>query len=203
MKFVAYGFVVCLSTGLTACAPAPTHMTDPVDIALKTCGLGVSTQSANVFKAAYEIAAKKSSVEFNRTMSQSIDTQEAVVLKAIGEKSPEAAKAVLAEIKDMRECVLSQASALRPSSRQDLLEQCRKDVEHRISPDPNVHEGTLRYWSQVVGDKAYRADMPVMHGTYEKIGGGTLFGDTSFDVKAQCDIRNGRLNNVIDLDPSR
>lgn len=97
-------FVAIVTVAVAACAPAPMRPTDPVDIALKTCGLGVSMQSANVFKAAYEIAAKKSSVEFNRTMSQSIDTQEAVVRKAIGEKSPEAANAVLVEIKDMREC---------------------------------------------------------------------------------------------------
>lgn len=38
---------------------------------------------------------------------------------------------------------LSWTSVL-PVSRVDLLEQCRKDVEHRISPDPNVHDGTLR-----------------------------------------------------------
>ena len=203
MHHLARVLCVGVAVATSACAPTPTRLTDPVDVALKTCGLGISTQSANVFKAAYEIAAKKSSVEFNRTMSQSIDTQEAVVLKAIGEKSPEAAKGVLAEIKDMRECVLSQTSALRPASRLDLLEQCRKDVEHRISPDPNIHEGALKYWTQMVDDKAYRADMPVMRGRFESIGGGGLFGDTSFDVKARCDIRGDRLNNVVDLDPSR
>lgn len=192
----------CATLEVAACAPVAPRTTDPVDLALKTCGLGVSTQSANVFKAAYEVAAKKSSVEFNRSMSQSIDTQEAVVLKAIGEKSPDAAKAVLAEIKDLRECVLTQTSELRPSSRMELLEQCRKDIEHRISPDPNIHDGSLRYWTQAVDDKDYRADMPVMHGIYERIGGGWMSDSSSNEIKARCDIRNGRLNDVIDLRPN-
>ena len=187
---------LCLGLGLTACAPAPTRLTDPVDLALKTCGLGISEQSASVFKVAYEIAVKKSSVEFNTTMSQSIDTQEAAILKALGAKSPDAAKVVVDEIKDMRACVLTQASALRPVSRTDLIEQCRQDVQRRISPPGPIQYGTLRAWSQLPDDRAFRADIPVMEGFFDTGGG------TGYRVKARCDIRGNHLNDVVDMDPT-
>lgn len=189
--------VPVLIVGLSACAPASTRLTDPVDIALKTCGLGINTQSAYVFKVAYEVAAKKSSVEFDNTMNQSIDTQEAAILKTLGGKSPDATQAVIGEIKDLRSCVIAQVSVLRPTSRPELLEQCRQDVQRRISPPGTTQYGTLRAWNQLVDDKEYRADEPVMEGLFDT--GGT----SSFRVKARCDIRKGRLNDVVGLDPTQ
>jgi hypothetical protein len=197
MMRLIYAAGLTLLAELSACASTSTQLTDPMDIALKTCGLGINTQSAYVFKVAYEVAAKKSSIEFDNTMSQSIDTQYAAILKALGGKSPDATQAVITEIKDLRSCVIGQVSSLRPLSRPELLEQCRQDVQRRISPPWPTQYGTLRAWNQLIDDKQYRADEPVMTGFFD------TGGDTGYRVKAKCDIRKGRLNDVVGLDPTQ
>lgn len=182
--------------GLLGCVQSPTKLTDPVDIALKTCGMGISTQSAFVFKAAYELAQKTGSVDFSATMSQGIDTQEASVLKQLGDKSPDSTKAIVEEIRNVRECVISQSTLLRPPSRLDLLEQCRLNVQNRISPPGNTSWGTLRLWTQSPDDPEYKYDMPVMHGVFDNGGA------NSFPVREKCDIRGGKLQDVVDLKPT-
>lgn len=179
---------------LQGCASSYTE-TDPVNIALKTCAMGLSTQTAYVFKAAYEIASKKGAAEFSSTMNQSVDTQEHALLAQLGDKSPESTKAILKEISNVRECVIAQSSMLRPASRPELLEQCRLNIQQRISPPGPVSHGTLRFWTQLPDDPKYKKDMPVMAGHFDNGGRG-------FDVKAQCDISGGRLQDVIDLEPT-
>lgn len=169
--------------------------TDPVNIALKTCGMGLSTQTAYVFRAAYEIAEKKGATEFSSTMSQSVDTQESSLLKQLGDKSPESTKAILDEIRNVRACVITQSAQLRPASRLELLEQCRLNIQQRISPPGRVIYGTLRYWTQVPSDPKYKKEAPIMAGHFDNGGRG-------FPVKAQCDISGGRLQDVIDLEPT-
>lgn len=189
--------VACLIifTCIQGCAQSQTKLTDPVNTALKICGMGLSTQTAYVFKAAYEISAKKSSSDFGLTMSQSVDTQEATLLKQLGDKSSDSTKAIIGEIDHLRQCVIAQSAALRPASRLELLEQCRLDVQHRISPPGLVQYGILREWTQLTDDPEYRHDIPVMGGLFD------TGGDSSFPVREQCDIRNGRLQNVTNLKP--
>jgi hypothetical protein len=170
-------------------------MAAPIDLALETCGMGLNTQSAYVFKAAYDIAAKKSSSDFGLTMSRSVDTQEASVLKQLGDKSPDSTKVIIGEIQSMRNCVIAQSAALRQPSRLELLEQCRVNVQDRISPPGQGHFGTLRAWSQLTDDPEYRYDTPVMAGYYD------TGGVSSFVVREKCDIRGGRLQDVVDLKP--
>lgn len=196
IRAVVTGSFVVILMGLQGCVQSPTKLSDPVDIALKTCGMGISTQSANVFKAAYELAQKKGSVDFSATMSQGIDTQEATVLKQLGDKSPDSTKAILGEIKNVRECVISQSALLRPPSRLDLLEQCRLNVQNRLSPPGPVVLGTLRFWTQSPNDPEYKYDTPVMRGIFD------VGGADSFPVREKCDIRGGRLQDVVDLKPT-
>lgn len=163
--------------------------TDPVNTALKSCGMGLSTQTAYVFKTAFEVAQKKGAADFSLNMNQSVDTQEASLLKQM-DKSPESTKAILGEVKSFRECVIAQSSALRPATRLDLLEQCRVNMQNRISPPGNVSYGTLRYWNQRPNDPRYTYDTPIMGGIFDNGGPG-------FPVLVQCDIRNGKLQDVI------
>ena len=162
--------------------------TDPVNSALKSCGMGLSSQTAYVFKTAYEIAVKKSSADFSLSMNQSVDTQEASLLKQL-DKSPESTKAILGEVKSFRECVIAQSAALRPASRLDLLEQCRLNIQGRLSPPGNTSYGTLRYWNQRPKDPRYTYDVPIMGGVFDNGPG--------FPVLVQCDIRDGNLQDAM------
>ncbi|MFC2974636.1 hypothetical protein ACFOJE_20805 [Azotobacter bryophylli] len=188
-------FFFCLAplAILQSCTSTPAE-TDPVNIALKSCGMGLSTQTTYIFKTAFAVANKKGGVEFSNTMNNSVDMQESALLKQLSDKSAESTKAILAEIKDVRECVIMQSAQLRPASRTELLERCREDLQQRISPRGNISYGTLRLWTQQRDDPRYKKDMPVMAGHFDNGGAG-------FAVKAQCDIRGGTLQEVIDLNP--
>jgi hypothetical protein len=150
--------------------------------------MGLSSQTAYVFKTAYEIAVKKSSADFSLSMNQSVDTQEASLLKQL-DKSPESTKAILGEVKSFRECVIAQSAALRPASRLDLLEQCRLNIQGRLSPPGNTSYGTLRYWNQRPKDPRYTYDVPIMGGVFDNGPG--------FPVLVQCDIRDGNLQDAM------
>lgn len=106
---------------------------------------------------------EKGAADFSLSMNQSVDTQEASLLKQM-DKSPESTKAILGEVKSFRECVIAQSSALRPATRLDLLEQCRVNMQNRISPPGNVSYGMLRYWNQRPNDPRYTYDTPIMGG---------------------------------------
>ncbi|WP_460368926.1 hypothetical protein ACOYXF_23790 [Pseudomonas sp. Tul1A2] len=175
---------------IQGCSHSPVE-TDPVNSALKSCGMGLSTQTAYVFKTAFEVAEKKGSADFSLSMNQSVDTQEASLLKQM-DKSPDSTKAILGEVKSFRECVIAQSAALRPASRLDLLEQCRVNIQNRISPPGNTSYGTLRYWNQRPKDPRYTNDVPIMGGIFDNGPG--------FPVLVQCDIRNGKLQDAMAIE---
>lgn len=77
-------FFFCLAplAILQGCTSTPVE-TDPVNIALKSCGMGLSTQTTYIFKTAFAVANKKGGVEFSNTMNNSVDMQESALLKQL------------------------------------------------------------------------------------------------------------------------
>jgi hypothetical protein len=187
--------MLALIIGLTGCANQLSRESRAVDLALKTCGNGLSTQSAYVFKAAYEMADKKSGADFGLTMSNSIETQVGVLLKQIssGDASG-SAPGVLAEVGRVRECVIQQASALRPVTRMELIEQCRQVLQDRVSPKGSTRYAVIRNWNPILKDKEYKVDIPIMSAFVD------TGGSSSSSVKVKCDISGGVLRDVAVID---
>lgn len=103
---------------------------DPVDTALKACGLGYSAQSAAAFKAAYKYAAREGDAEFTAKWDEFLTTQSMEFIKNSGNSNPELA---YKEISEQRQCVKSYVNVERPVSRSEIVSQCSKDIYDRLS----------------------------------------------------------------------
>lgn len=176
-----------LSSG---CASQRISPEDPVNRALKICGLGIDAKSADAYRAAFDATSKKGSLSFENEASQAIDTQIGILLKQAELKSDATFRLAVEEMKTTRECVLKQVEATRPATKAELLEQCRSDVQRRLSPPGLVGFGVIRYWNQASGKFADN-DIVTMTGIFD------VGGRDSFQVKVQCDIRNGTFHEAV------
>lgn len=172
------------------CASQRVSNEDPVNRALKLCGLGIDAKSADAYKAAIDFANKKGSASFGSEASEAIDTQIGILLKQSDLKSDAGMKIAAEEMKSTRECVIKQVEMLRPATRSDLLEQCRLDVQRKISPSGNTQFGVLRNWNQITGNLS-DAEIVTMIGYFD------TRGSSSFPLKAQCDLRGGKFNEAV------
>ncbi|NHQ89496.1 hypothetical protein [Janthinobacterium lividum] len=182
--------LLLFGTILGGCAGQRVSSDDPINRALKLCGLGIDTKSADVYKAAVDFANKKGSVSFGSEVSEAVDTQIGILLKQTDLKSDTGRKDVVDEIQRTRQCVISQVELARPLKKAELLEQCRVDVQRKISPPGNTSSGTLRNWNQASGSFS-DSEIVTMTGLFD------TRGSSSFWLKAQCDLRGGTFNEAV------
>lgn len=172
------------------CANQRISADDPTNKALKLCGLGIDAKSADAYKAAIDFANKKGSASFGSEASEAVDTQIGILLKQADLKSDAGLKAVVEEMRATRECVIKQVEVTRPARRSELLEQCRLDVQRKISPPGQTTYGVLRNWNQATGNLS-DAEIVTMTGVFD------TGGRSSFALKAQCDLRGGTFNEAV------
>jgi len=176
---------------LGGCAGQRVSSDDPINRALKLCGLGIDAKSADVYKAAVDFANKKGAASFGSEVSEAVDTQIGILLKQTDLKSDTARKDVVDEIQRTRQCVISQVELARPLKKAELLEQCRLDVQRKISPPGSTSYGTLRNWNQASGNFS-DSEIVTMTGFFDTYGS-----TSSFLLKAQCDLRGGTFNEAV------
>jgi len=190
MSKILSGFVVtALSVSLISCASQRISSDDPVNRALKICGLGINAKSADAFRAAID-AAEKKGLSFEAEASQEVETQIGILLKQADLKSDANVRAVAEEMKATRECVVKQVDAARPPTRSDLLEQCRLDVQRRLSPPGPVGYGVVRYWNHSNPNQA-SSDIVEMRGLFD------TGGNSSEWLLVRCDLSGSRFNEAI------
>ncbi len=182
--------LVAYSASILGCASQRISNEDPVNRALKICGLGIDAKSADAYKVALEAAGQKGTASFGSEASQAIETQIGILLKQADLKSDSGLRLVAEEMRSTRECVLKQLEFLRPANKSELLEQCRLDVQRRISPPGNIQFGVLRNWNQTSGTLA-NSDVVSMSGFFD------TRGTSSFNLQAKCDIRGGTFNESV------
>lgn len=187
IKFIFWTFISVLMVG---CASQRISNEDPVNRALKICGLGIDAKSADAYKAALEVVSRKGTASFGSEASEAIETQIGILLKQADLKSDSGLRMVADEMRATRECVLRQVELVRPVNKSELLEQCRLDVQRRISPPGNTQYGVLRNWNQASGTLA-DSDVVSMNGFFD------TRGTSSFNLRARCDIRGGTFNESV------
>jgi hypothetical protein len=188
-NFFASFMVATLSVSLIGCASQRISPDEPVNRALKICGLGINAKSADAFKAAIDTADKKG-ISFETEASQAIDTQIGILLKQADMKSDANIRAVAEEMKATRECVVKQVEAARPPARFELLEQCRLDVQRRLSPPGTLSYGVVRYWNYANPNQT-SSDIVEMRGLFD------TGGISSRQLWARCDLSGSRFNEAI------
>jgi hypothetical protein len=184
-------FLTCtLLSLLCGCAGQRISTEDPVNRALKLCGLGIDAKSADAYKAAFEFANKKGTASFGSEVSEAVDTQIGILLKQADLKSDVGLKAVAEELKATRQCVIQQVEMVRPAKKADLLEQCRLDVQRKLSPPGMTTYGVLRMWNHASGSLS-DSEIVSMAGMFD------TGGSSSSWLKAQCDLRGGTFNESV------
>lgn len=188
-KIIRLFTCAALSVVLIGCAGQRISTDEPVNRALKICGLGINAKSADAYKAAFDNAEKRG-LFFEVEASQAVETQIGILLKQAEMKSDASIKAVAEEMKATRECVVKQVDATRPATKSDLLEQCRLDVQRRLSPPGPVSHGVLRYWNHS-NTNQLGSDIVEMRGLFDTAGSSSAW------LLVRCDIRESRFNEAI------
>ena len=170
---------------IAGCASQRISGEDPVNRALKICGLGIDAKSADAYKAVFD--GIKGTASFVSEASEAVDTQVGILIKQADMKSDPGVRMAAEEMKATRECVVRQVDLTRPASKSELLEQCRLDVQRKISPPGNMQYGVLRNWNQASG-KLSDSDVVIMAGYFD------AGGDRSFNLRAKCDVSGGKFN---------
>jgi len=183
-------FVILATILLCGCASQRISSEDPVNRALKLCGLGIDAKSADAYKAALDFADKKGTASFGSEASEAVNTQIGILLKQADVKSDTSLKAVAEELKATRECVVQQVEMVRPAKKAELLEQCRLDVQRKLSPPGAMSSGVVRNWNHASGTLS-GSDIVLMAGKFD------TGGSSSFFLKAQCDLQRGVFNESV------
>jgi len=175
---------------LSGCASQRITSEDPVNRALKICGLGIDSKSADAYKAALDFADKKGAASFGSEASEAVNTQIGILLKLADVKSDASLKTVAEELKATRECVVQQVEIVRPAKKSELLEQCRLDVQRKLSPPGAMGSGVVRNWNHASGTLS-SSDIVWMAGMFD------TGGSNSFPLRAQCDLQRGTFNESV------
>ncbi|SGY86519.1 Argininosuccinate lyase-Arginosuccinase [Moritella viscosa] len=105
----------------------------PVDEALKSCGLGYSSEVGAVFKAAYDLSKKTGGSDFKASLTENLNTQVmAFATNAEVNKSVDG-NALVSLIKSTQECVINSIDAARPKTRSDFVAQCADDLQNKVA----------------------------------------------------------------------
>lgn len=116
---------------LSACSGLSSYRSvDPVDRAIKACGLGYSADVTAAFKGAFQYADanKSEGIDFSVSMNDSLKTQIAAMLDSKDLGSKERAEI----ISNTQACVVRLSSAYRPKTRSDLVKACVDDLQGRV-----------------------------------------------------------------------
>ncbi|MFZ3387874.1 hypothetical protein [Buttiauxella gaviniae] len=136
-----------LTISLSACvAKNPYNSDDPVDQSLKICGLGYSSEAANLYRGAYDFSQKKVNVEFETSMKQSLKTQLTSMYEAMKPTDKDSLKSISDQIDASRSCVLTQIDNHRPRTRSELVTQCMDDLKKRVGDTGNGYPA-IRYYA--------------------------------------------------------
>lgn len=116
---------------LTACAGvSPYKAEDPVDQALKICGLGYSAQAATLYKGAYAFATKQGNVEFDAKMNEYLKTQTTSMFESMQPKGKDELEIVRRDIEANRACVLNLIEKNLPKTRGEFVSACISDLKN-------------------------------------------------------------------------
>lgn len=189
MKILRIG-ILGLLISLAGCSGlSPYRDVAPVDIALKTCGLGYSTEVGPVFKLAYEYAAAKGSVDFSGQMRENLDTQIASIAKNDAFSKGMDSKDKLALIQKTQDCVIKYTDALRPKTEGELVGACMADLQNRVAGNGKDWP-VVKNWNLLRDHPKTSGNAPIVS-AYVDTGG-----SASYWLKVQCKWHDGRYENL-------
>jgi len=168
---------------------SPYNSSDPVDQALKICGLGYSSEAAMLYRGAYQITNKQASAEFETKFSQNLETQMTSMFKSFKPSEGSSMKIVSEQINESRDCVLSQINSYREPSRSDLVSQCITDFKKRVGDTGNGYP-YVRDWTVLESDPRNSKNNLVVGFIFSQ-------GGPNIPGKIICKIKNNKYDDLI------
>lgn len=190
MKKITLAF---LTTFLSACALNNPYKTDdPVDQALKICGLGYSSQSAALYKGAYAFALKQGSAEFETKMNEYLKSQTTAMYESMQPKGKDELEIVQKEVEANRACVLNLIEKNRPKTRSDFVSSCITDLKNRVGDAGNGYPKVMN-WT-VVEPHPQNTASNIVVSTFVNTGG-----SSSYWTTVVCRVRNNVYDDLVVL----
>ncbi|MFD0928516.1 hypothetical protein ACFQ1T_01865 [Methylophilus glucosoxydans] len=186
--------ILLLSTLFTACATGnPYKNDDPVDQALKICGLGYQSQAARVYKGAYAYALKEGSAEFEMKMNDYIKSQTTAMFESMQLKGKEELDILQKEIQENRSCVLNLIEKNRPKTRSEFISSCISDLKNRVGDIGNQYP-KVKNWSVIESHPQNSENNIVIKAGIDH------GGSDSYWQTLTCRIRNNRYDDLVFMD---
>lgn len=186
--------LIFLMASLSACASNNPYKTDdPVDQALKICGLGYSSQSAVLYKGAYAFALKQGGAEFETQMNEYLKSQTTAMYESLKPTGKDELDIVQKEIESNRACVLSLIEKNRPKTRSDFVSSCMTDLKGRVGDTGNNYPKVLN-WSVVELHPLNTANNIVVN-AFVNTGG-----SSSYWTTVACRVRNNVYDDLVGID---
>lgn len=182
--------LIVISMTVSGCVTqSPYNSSDPVDQALKVCGLGYSSEAATLYRGAYQMTNKQASAEFETKFSQNLETQLTSMFKSFKPSDGSSMKIVSEQINESRDCVLTQINSYREPSRSDLVSQCITDFKKRVGDIGNGYP-YVRDWTVLESDTRNSKNKLVVGFIFSQ-GGPNIHG------KIICKIKNNKYDDLI------
>ncbi|MGM0542933.1 MAG: hypothetical protein ACQERP_03495 [Pseudomonadota bacterium] len=131
MKGAYLSLFVALIAGCSSLSPYGSK--SPVDQALKSCGLGYSTEAGALVEGAYKLAERQADASFKAAFQDSLSTQIMTFANNAREADSENYAKVIDLVKSTQQCVIETVDAYRPKTRADLLSDCSADLQNKVA----------------------------------------------------------------------
>lgn len=166
---------------------------DPIDNALKACGLGYSTEAGGIFRAAYRYAEKEGGLDFEAKMAEGIETQVGAISKSDAFNKGTSSSDKIDLIKSTQNCVIKYTETYKPKTQNDLINECMADLQQRSAGIGTMRTViTVKNWTIHKNHPKYSEENPVVYAQIDKHS--TLNPIT--EVMVQCKSINYTYNGL-------
>ncbi|MFV8458795.1 hypothetical protein ACNO5M_27340 [Vibrio owensii] len=159
--------VTSVVISLSACSSiSSTKKEDPVDQALKICGLGYDSEASAAFQAAYTYANSSNGVNFEAKMKEGLETQLGSL--AANETFVNGLnKGELFKLMEkQQECVVKYTASFRANTESDMLSACMNDLRTRLAGNgPVTTRVSIQNWFVIPDHPKYTRESPVVRFT--------------------------------------
>lgn len=184
-------FVICIQAA--GCATG-FDRDDPIDQALKLCGLGYSTGNADSLSAAVQYAERQGGMNVEAATNEYFETQALALAGRAAHQSGDMT-ILREEARDQRECAVKTLIGLRPKTQSQLEAACVEDLQRKVA---------------TAGSKTYPKVRNAIRVEHPKVSGDdfamSVFvdhrGTSSYSALIQCDVHKGGYDGLVVLDGS-
>lgn len=167
MKYLSVLFVLIFLAGCSS--QSSFDRGDPIDNALKACGLGYSSDVGGAFRAAYEYADKEGKADFEAKMIEGLETQIGSLSKNKTFNQGMSSTDKVDLIKSTQNCVIKYTDTYRPKNRSDLVKECMSDLQQRAMGIGSMRTViTVKNWIVNKDHPNYSDENPVVYAELDK-----------------------------------